>query len=52
MLADETTDVAGREQLTVAIRYVHSGDIPEQFIRFLQIDDLTGAGLADNTLSV
>ena len=52
MLADETTNVAGHEQLTVIIRYVHSGDIREQFIRFLQIEDLTGAGLANNILSV
>ena len=52
VLANETTDVAGHEQLTVVIRYVHSGDIREQFISFLQIEDLTGAGLANNILLV
>ena len=52
MLADETTDVAGHKQLTVIIRGVHSGEIREQFIRFLQIEDLTSTVLENNRLSV
>ena len=52
MLADETTDVAGHEQLTVNIRCVHSSEIRAQFIRFLKIEDLTGTVLENNRLSV
>lgn len=46
VLADETTNVAGHEQLTVVIRYVFENNIREQFIRFARADDLMGEGLA------
>ena len=50
VMADETTDVAGHEQLTVVIRYVFDNNIREQFIGFARADDLTGEGLAKQIL--
>ncbi len=52
VLADETTDVAGHEQLTVVIRYVFENNIREQFICFARADDLTGEGLAHQIMSI
>ena len=51
-MADETTDVAGHEQLTVVIRYVFENNIREQFICFARADDLTGEGLAQQIMSI
>jgi len=36
VLADETTDIAGQEQLTLVVRYVYDKSIKEQFIRFMK----------------
>ena len=51
LMADETTDISGIEQMSVVVRYVDLvGDkyiIREDFLDFLPVTDLTGMGLAD-----
>ena len=47
ILADETTDTARKEQMTICLRYVPDGDatIFEDFLHFTVAEDLTGEGL-------
>lgn len=49
VLADETTDASGTEQLSVCIRYldIKKSTIHEEFICFLSATDLTGAALCE-----
>jgi len=55
ILADETTDVAGTEQLSMGVRFaaVQNGNIHiiEEFLGYVPIDDRTAEGLA-NTIMV
>ena len=48
ILADETTDFAHKQQLTVCLRYVRLDDcaIPERLLCLGLAPDLTGSGLA------
>lgn len=52
VLADETTDIAGVEQLSLCARYVDMEkiEIREEFLQFVPVTDLTGRGLADTIL--
>ena len=52
VLADETTDVSGKEQMSLCVRYVDptSKKIREDFLDFVHVTDLTGKGLADKIL--
>ena len=48
VMMDETTDVQGREQATIVIRTVdESGEVSEDFVGFVEAEDLTGRGLAN-----
>ena len=50
-MADETTDVSQKEQMTLVIRYVDKDlVVREDFLGFVQITDLTGRALADMIL--
>lgn len=56
--ADETTDISGIEQFAMVVRYVQvTGEAPkihklrEDFVRFVPVVDLTGAGLAKTLLT-
>lgn len=51
VLADETSDVSHQEQLSISIRYICQGTMREDFLRFVAVTDLTGAGLAETILS-
>lgn len=47
VLADETTDIATKEQLTLCVRFIDSNNIiNESFLRFVIIHSLTGNDLA------
>lgn len=56
--ADETTDISGIEKLTLGVRYVQTivkfpkkeHKIREDFLRFIPVVDVTGAGLAKTIL--
>ena len=53
LLADETTDVSRKEQLTVCLRYVHPDfTIRERFLCFAEAPDLTGMGLSVQLLRI
>ena len=47
VLADETTDVSGKEQLNVCIRYYAKGKICEDFLRFTSMHNVTGQAIAE-----
>ena len=46
VLADETTDVSKKEQFSVSVRYVKNNLIHERFLCFVEVHDVSGAGLA------
>nr|XP_015916929.2 zinc finger MYM-type protein 1-like [Parasteatoda tepidariorum] len=52
ILADETTDIAGIEQLSLYVRYVDKKkfNITEQFLQFIPVHDLTGKAIATTIL--
>lgn len=52
ILADETTDVATNEQLSLSVRYVNNdGILHEDFLQFVEINSLTGSNLASSILN-
>ena len=52
VLADETADIAGLEQLSLCARYVsHDLQIHEDFLQFVEVHDVTGNGLANSILT-
>ena len=52
ILADETTDFARSEQLTLCFRYVLDFAVYERFFCFALAPDLTGKGLASRLLDI
>ncbi|XP_078493212.1 zinc finger MYM-type protein 1-like [Ciona intestinalis] len=59
VLADETTDIAGNEQMSITVRYLFNRSInplfpdwqvDEAFLGFVMVEDLTGEGLARTIL--
>ena len=46
VLAGETTDIAGIEQLSLCARYVEQYCIHDTFLQFAPIYDVTGKGIA------
>ncbi|GBO02379.1 hypothetical protein AVEN_179536-1 [Araneus ventricosus] len=52
VLADETTDISQIEQFSLCVRYVEdqSYKIREDFLTFIPVYDVTGAGLANTVL--
>ena len=52
ILADETADIAGLEQLSLCARYVsHDLQIHEDFLQFVEVHDVTGNGLANSIIA-
>ena len=50
-LSDETTDIFGKEQLSIGIRYLDSNSILcEEFLGFFELGDRTAAGIANTLL--
>ena len=53
LLADETTDVSGKEQLSVCLRYVlPDTTLRERLLHYEEATDLTGAGLSAQILKI
>lgn len=52
VLADETTDISTKVQLAICVRYM-SDDliIHEDFLQFIEIENLTGDALANSILN-
>ncbi|KAL4089466.1 hypothetical protein QTP88_024500 [Uroleucon formosanum] len=52
ILADETTDVLNKEQLTLCVRYIDDqNNLCEDFLKYVNIDSLTGASLSSAILN-
>ena len=52
VLADETADIAGLEQLSLCARYVSDGlHVCEDFLQFVEVHDVTGNGIAKSILA-
>jgi hypothetical protein len=49
ILADETTDVSNKEKMTLCVRYVdlNANKIREDFLQFIEIQNMPGKGLSD-----
>ena len=50
VLADETTDVAHTEQLSVCVRFIYDDMLNEHFLEFVPVNDVTGRGLANTII--
>ena len=50
IIADEVTDAANREELSIAIRYVLGSEIKEVFVDFVEVARITGEVLAHSIL--
>lgn len=50
IIADEVTDTANKEELSLVIRYVHDGEIREVFVDFLEVERITGRLLGEAIL--
>ena len=42
VIADEVTDVANREELSLVLRYIFNNEIKEVFVDFLEVERITG----------
>ena len=42
IIADEVTDVANKEELSLVLRYIHNEEIKEIFVDFIQVERITG----------
>ena len=52
VIADEATDAANHEQLSITIRFVHENEPCEKFLGFLKCETgVTGEAIADNILT-
>lgn len=51
VLCDETTDISGTTQMSLCVRFVENGTIREEFLQFIPVSDVTGAGLANTICS-
>lgn len=50
VIADEVTDSANKEELSLALRYILDGSIKEVFVDFVEVEHITGAVLAQAIL--
>ena len=50
MCADEVTDVASREEVSLVVRYIHDHKIKEVFLDFLEVERITGVVMAQAIL--
>lgn len=52
VLADETTDISTKEQLSICVRYIDENNrLHDNFLTFFEIDSLTGNDLANSILN-
>ena len=56
VLADETTDISGREQLSLGVRFVDvqngAANVREEFLGFVELNDRSDAGTACSIATV
>ena len=53
ILADETQDSSGQEQLSLCVRYINSsGDVQERFVCFEIVKDMTGKGISTAIMKI
>jgi hypothetical protein len=50
LMADETTDISKKEQMSLCVRYIDEGIVREDFLDFVHVTDLRGVGLANSIL--
>lgn len=50
IIADEVTDTANKEELSLVIHYVHDGEIREVFVDLLEVEQITGQVLGEAIL--
>ena len=50
VIADEVTDAANKEELSLVFRYVYNGEIREVFVDFLEVERITGRVLGEAIL--
>ena len=50
IIADEVTDVANREEVSLVVRYIHDHKIKEVFLDFLEVERITGVVMAQAIL--
>ena len=41
MIADEVTDTANKEQLSISLRFVLDGTVKEGFVGFMEVESIT-----------
>ena len=51
IIADETSDAANHEELSLVFRYVLNGEVREVFVDFLEVERITGRVLGEAILS-
>ena len=53
ILADESSDASGKEQMSIGLRFIDidDGNIVEAFLMLIEIGDVTAKGLTDSLLS-
>lgn len=51
MLSDETTDISTAEQVAICVRYIHAGQIREDFLQFVETASLKGCDLAQTIMT-
>ena len=50
IIADETADIGGIEQLSLAVRYVHKKEVKEQFLGFVPLSEMNAEAIADKII--
>ena len=50
MIADEVTDMANKEKLSLSLRFVLDGTVKEVFVDFMEVERITGEVLAQAIL--
>ena len=50
MIADEVTDTANKEELSLSLRFVVDGTVKEVFVDFVEVERITGQVLAQTIL--
>ena len=48
IIADEVTDVANKEELSLVLRYVYDDEVKEAFVDFIEVERITGVLLAES----
>lgn len=50
VIANETADVANKEQLSISLRYILNDQVNEVFLDFVEVERITGEVLANSII--